>query len=266
MDARVRLRLRQWQSSGDPNDQAFAMAEAIRYGALDPKMVQLAAFLGHPASRLIGEDVRPGGVVIKGVLARNGDMRELALGLSYFGRPAVLRINLALVRMAFATRLSRQIRTGRAVYINERYYQTFSRTGPNPTWLLIRNFRQGATGQVETPGVPVYEWFHHAEQATNGNKDSAKILRAYSADRNYTMGNAGYYFRHPYPLGVLNLAHEALCSERARPKVLKFCNGQYDDETMLKYMKAEVLPWALGEFSEESAPPEFVAYPPFAPK
>lgn len=257
MDTRIRGRLSDWRRSGDPTDQAAAMREAIRYGALDPKMVQLAAFLGHPASRLIGDDVKSSGVVIKGHLVKNGEMSDLALGLSYFGRPAVLRINLALVRMAYAGREIRNSLRGKAYY-----YPEVLNPLNNLTWLNFTTYYLNGNGETERVGIPIYEWFGHMEKAAAGNKESLKRLKNYSAESSTLLRG---YHGHNNKIAnlVANLAHEAAVSERARPKVLKFCNGFFDDKLMLEYMRAEVFPWALGEFSEGYTTPEFIAHPPF---
>jgi hypothetical protein len=266
MDARARLRLRNWRDSGDPEDQAAAIREAVRYGKLDPKMVQLAAFLGHPAGRLVADDARGGGggVVINGKLARNGEMSELAECMSYFGPAAVRRINLGLVRMAFATRLPGEVRISPNVRERRYFYPEAKHLGGLRVIPLIthdRRWSADSTAYEQHGTVGVFEWFRLMTEATNGNEQSLKRLKgiyneAQPAERWYS------YYNRLRPNLVANLAHESMVT-RSRNKVLKYCNGFYDDENMLKFMRAEVYPWALGEFAEDVTTPEFVAFPPY---
>lgn len=250
MDLITRGRERNWRADGSPESQAAAIRDGIRYGKLDPKKVQLCAFLGHQAASLVDENVKPGGVIMNQRLVKNGDMRELALGVSYFGRPAVMEINLALVQMAFATRLSTSRNS------NYHYYERLScgwrgQFANRTLWLRIRKY-----GMEAYTGVDVNEWW----EAVTQNK--LKILKDWTTNQNYINGPS---YTYPSTLAdcVLNLAHEAAITSRGRPKVIKFCNGYYDDSLMFKYMKQRIFPWALGEFYEGDACPPFIAYAPY---
>lgn len=51
-DARVRDAERRWRESGAVADEAAWLRERVRSGALDDARLRLAAYVGHPASRL----------------------------------------------------------------------------------------------------------------------------------------------------------------------------------------------------------------------
>jgi hypothetical protein len=258
IDARTRERLRNWRASGSPEEQAQVIREAIRSGRLDYKKVQLCAFLGHTASRLVADDVKPRGIVINNKLLSNEEIGDLAQGLTYFGRDVGLRINLAMARMAFASPETNATNSfGYPIY--QRGYPEVLANSRNG-WILPKKFSLSYTGEIEIPGVDVFEWFKVATQALNGCRESHKKLINIDSAERYRLWNSYYHL----PEVVMNLVHESFCENRVRPKVLKYCNGHYKDETILSFLRMEMYTWALGEFYEDTtSPPDFIAYHPF---
>lgn len=268
MDSRLRGRARDWRADGSPEAQAAAIQEAIRFGKLDHKRVQLAAFLGHTASRLIADGVRPTGIVVNDTLLKTEQIKDLPHGLTSFGQPAVFRVNLALVRMAFATLDEPERYRGPrgVIRLIPRGYKQASVRIPE-SWIRLATYSNGATGEVETRGVSAERWYNLATLAINGDVNAHKMIISLSSDENNLFRDR--FFNRwnsyiPIPVSVLNIANEGFLTGKARPKLLKFCNGFYDDATILKFMRSDVLPWALGDFYEGSVePPTFVCYPPF---
>ena len=270
MDQRARKRLRTLRATGAPVDQAAAIREAVRYGLIEPRMVQLGAFLNHPACRLVADDVKPSGIVINNILLRSSDMGELATGIGYFGSKALSIFNLGLVRMSFAERKKNgSVRKGSPSYFT--YPET--RVVYLPNWIGVTTFvnqyygndlteRQEDTLDTNS-GVDAVTWYKTAEQAALGRKEAIKELKTYRPPNNGRGYGHSWSSHFLLPKIILNLAHEGLCNERSRAKVLKFCNGFYDDEVILRYTSEQILPWALGEFYEGSATPPFVCYSPF---
>jgi len=269
MDERARLRTREWRGYGEPVEQSAAIMDGIREGTLDYKMVQLAAFLGHEASRLVAYDTKPSGIVISSKLLRNSDMGELATGIGYFGSKAISVFNLGLARMAFAERNCRHESTRRGVTTE---YFTYKETNVVylPTWIGVNTYFNETYGNNVTErieslgdrGVPASTWYEVASRAAFGNKDAIKELKAMPTDP-YQNAGRGRSYNILIPKIVLNLVHEGLTNERSRAKVLKFCNGFYDDQVILKYTSEQVLPWALGEFYEGFTTPAFASFAPF---
>lgn len=272
MDINSRLRIRKWKGYGEPLEQSAAIMDGIRYGLLDYKMVQLAAFLGHEASRLVAYDTKPSGIVINNTLLRNSDMGELTSGISYFGSRALGIFNLGLVRMAFAERKSemRKIRNNQTQRI---YWYPETNVVYLPNWIGVTTYYNEVYGEVQSErqqdtydtnsGIDATTWYRTAELAALGRKESIKELKSYRAPNNNRGYGHNWSVNTMLPKIVLNLAHEGLCNERNRAKVLKYCNGFYDDEVILKYTREQVLPWALGEFYEGTPTPAFLAYRPF---
>jgi len=264
MDIYARRRIRNWNGYGEPVEQAAAIMDGIRDGTLDYKMVQLAAFLGHEASRLVAHDTKPAGIVINNRLLRNSDMGELATGIGYFGSKAISVFNLGLVRMAFAER-----KKNSSTRKNSPDYFTYPDTSVVylPTWIGITTYYNTVYGNnaSETQelgddrGVTAPRWYEVASLAALGSKEATKQLKAMP----YNPYRVNYSMRVQLPKIILNLANEGLVNERSRAKVLKFCNGFYDDQVILKYTSEQVLPWALGEFYEGPSTPPLVCYAPY---
>ena len=264
MDINARHRIRRWKASGEPVEQSAAIMDGIRCGLLDYKMVQLAAFLGHEASRLVAYDTKPAGIVINNKLLRNSDMGELATGIGYFGSKAVGIFNLGLVRMAFAER-----KKNSSTRKNSPDYFAYPDTSVVylPTWIGITTYYNTVYGNnaSETQelgddrGVTAQRWYEVASLAALGSKEAIKQLKAMPTNPY----RVNYSMRVQLPKIILNLANEGLVNERSRAKVLKYCNGYYDDQVILKYTSEQVLPWALGEFYEGIQTPTFTCYPPY---
>jgi hypothetical protein len=95
-------------------------------------------------------------------------------------------------------------------------------------------------------GILIEELFNILESAVKNNQgDRLSTLVQYRVN-NFALPSYSYPQYVPEIVG--NIAYESVIQSRPRPKLVKFCNGFYSDADMLKYISAEVLPWALGEF------------------
>lgn len=105
-DEKLRELERRWQVTGSPIDEACFLLERVRAGALEQRLLGLAAYLGHRGARdalgSLAPPAPPGS-------AQAGEGRQDALlewlaGLQSYGREPLVRLGLARAREALTDR------------------------------------------------------------------------------------------------------------------------------------------------------------------
>ena len=110
MDSRGRDLERKWRATGDINIHSALLGHLLRIGLFDEKRLICAAYLGHPAAKLVvPEFVKPAGIVFDGFLMKNEDIRDYIYWLKKFGKKITHRAALGILRMAANNMLHNQL-------------------------------------------------------------------------------------------------------------------------------------------------------------
>jgi len=216
MDSRLRYLRR--QHSADPGDiqiHARLLSSAIRAGFLNFPHALLCAFLDHPAARLVLiNEAKKDGVIFKGKKIPNIEIIHLIGNIPQWGEEAARRAALAIANLC-VTHLKYAGQTGSFYTLAERGIEAaeciIKRNGPDDKlWTIIRNIRNIQSERNQ-------QIFSRREKISICERMIVNFL----IDCVTTGSHIG---------------------------LLKASTAWFDDDKLKVAVRAELYPWALGEF------------------